>query len=41
MAIGAPVMPEGVSGFALMAILAPNFQMFLLKFKVGLVMVKP
>ena len=41
MAISAPVMPEGVGGFALMTILASNFKVFLLQFKIRLVMVKP
>jgi hypothetical protein len=41
MAISAPVMPEGVSGLTLMAILASNFNVLLLKFKIRLVMVKP
>ena len=41
MAISAPVMLQGVGGFALMTILAPDFKVFLLKFKICLVMVKP
>ena len=41
MAVCASVMFEGVGGFALMAIPAPNSQMFLLKLKICLVMIKP
>jgi hypothetical protein len=41
MTISAPVMLERVGGFTLMTILASNFNVFLLKFKIRLAMVKP
>ena len=41
MAICAPVMLQGISGFAFVTILAPDSQVLLFKLEICLVMVKP